>query len=172
MIMLYAITYAIAVSFLAVLFSVLWKNIYRESGLTRRLFSHFFFLPIYLTISIIFLNDGKLNIDETNLYFGLSLFNGLIFYILMFFVYESILSKVERSVTIKIFLEIYQRGQIAHNERPLDEIINKEKELLTRINGLLRQKFIVKKNNLYRVTTKGSGSAKILSFVRNIFWTR
>jgi hypothetical protein len=164
--MLNAINCALATSFLAVLCSPLWKNIYKDSGLKRRLLSHILFLPIYITIEIILLGDGKLSMGRPIHSFYLPLFNGLFFYGAVFFLYESILSKVERSVTVKIFLRIYQNSKI-HNKTTL---INEEEELFTRINGLLREKLIEKKNNRYRVTKKGTINAKILSYIRSVFW--
>tara|TARA_B100002003_G_C13693396_1_gene349271 strand:- start:29 stop:529 length:501 start_codon:yes stop_codon:yes gene_type:complete len=166
--MLHAINCALATSFLAVLCSPLWKNVYKDSGLKRRLLSHILFLPIYITIEIILLGDGKLSMDRPAPSLYLPLFNGLFFYGVVFFLYESVLSKVERSVTVKIFLRIYQSQKI-HNKATL---INEEEELFTRIEGLLREKFIEKRNNRYRVTEKGALNAKILSSIRSIFWIR
>jgi len=166
-----AISYAVAVSFLAVLCSPLWKKIYKDSGLKRRLLSHILFVPVYVAVGIFLLDDGSLYINETDLPVSLSLFNGLLFYTAIFFIYEFVLSKVERAVTVKVLLRIYQNLK-AYEKASIDKIINEEEELLIRVDGLLREKFIKIHNNRYQVTKKGARSAKILSCIRRTFWTR
>ncbi len=168
--MLYGMIYAIAVSFLAVLCSPLFTGIFKDSGLKRRLLSHILFLPVYATIGIFWLFDSNSNAGESHLLYGLPLFNGLFLYLVLFLLYESVVSKVERSVTVKMFLEIYQRGQGPHVERTSGDIIDKEEMLLTRVDGLLREKFIESRNSRYRITARGARSAKIIICIRNLFW--
>ena len=114
------------------------------------------------------LDDSNLYINGTDLRLSLSLFNGLLFYIVIFFIYESILGVAEHSVSAEIFMRIFQ-SQKSNNKITLLDIMNEEEELMTRIGGLLREKFIECQNNRYRVTKKGEKSAKILACIKNNF---
>ena len=167
--MIIGIIYAIVISFLAILFSPLFKGIYKDSGLGRRLISYLVFLPVYV-VFVFILIEYDLGTKGTKFWYGLSLFNGVILYSVIFFVYESLLSKVERSVTIKIFLEVYKRKHVECYENSLEDIVDKEEMLLTRIDGLLREKFIQGHKGCYRATDKGKRCAKIIIFIRNLFW--
>ena len=166
--MLYAINYAVVVSFLAVLCSPLWKNIFRDSGIKRRLFSHILFLPVYVIVGTFLLDDINLYINGNNLHLSLSLLNGLFFYVVIFFIYESILGIAEHSVSAEIFIRILQ-SQKSNTKITLLDIINEEEQLMTRIDGLLREKLIESQNKRYRATKKGKKSAKILACIKNNF---
>ena len=87
--MIHGIIYAIVVSFLAVLCSPLFTSIYKDSGLRRRLLSHILFIPVYAIAGIFLLVDSDLSTRGSDFRYGLSLFNGLFLYFVIFFVYES-----------------------------------------------------------------------------------
>ena len=70
----------------------------KGSGLLKSALAHVLFLPIYIFAYLIVLPVVGVNFESSNI--GLA--NGCLFYLLLLTIYEGILGKIDRSVSLKV----------------------------------------------------------------------
>ena len=161
---------AIIVSFIAFVISPLFAGLFKGSGILNRLTSHILFLPLYIIIYLFVMKNGYIILEYT--VFSPSLvgfINGIILYILMLSVYEAVLGKVERSLSIDIL--VYLNGSLSKT-KTLHEIINRfniKQMISERLRGLRRHGFIDISTGTCYTTIKGDRGAKLILQAKSLF---
>ena len=167
--MLIGLILSLPVSFIALLCSSIFGRFTKDSGFLKRLLSHIVFLPGYIVIY--FLTIATIAFSPNSLLApnAIGLVNGCLFYLLLFTVYEGILGKIDRSVSLKILLELAHTPDKGMSIRTLESIFSVETMISKRVKGLLQHGYVIQDNKRFKTTLKGNICAKFLIILRRLF---
>ena len=98
--------------------------------------------------------------------FWLGLFTGLLAHILFFFAYVEFFYYVERSVTLRILVEIRKRPECTLEE--VRGIYNMETMVADRVNVMRENGFVELERGLWQLTSKGKLFTQTFSLTRRI----
>ena len=163
--MLVGIILSFPVSFLSFLCSPLFNKLTKGSGLLKRALSHVLFLPIYIFAYLIVLPVVGVNFESSNI--GLA--NGCLFYLLLITIYEGILGKIDRSVSLKVLMELDNALDKKMNLETLETILCVETMISKRLDSLSQHGYVVLEDKYYKTTLKGLMGAKLLVALRFVF---